>query len=118
MKELQKAAPILASLKMDETMDFYVNRLGFNAGWHDPNYGIVSRDRVTLHFWKTDDRIHPENTGCYLYVSGVDDWYEEMRAAGVVHPNGALADRPWGMREFAILDVHGNLLRIGQNLKT
>jgi hypothetical protein len=28
----------------------------------------------------------------------------------------ALADKPWGMREFAIIDPDGNLLRIGQTL--
>jgi hypothetical protein len=28
-----------------------------------------------------------------------------------------LEDKPWGMREFAIVDSDGNLLRIGQVLK-
>jgi hypothetical protein len=27
-----------------------------------------------------------------------------------------LEDKPWGMREFAIVDPNGNLLRIGQTL--
>jgi hypothetical protein len=26
----------------------------------------------------------------------------------------ALADKPWGLREFALVDPDGNLLRIGQ----
>jgi hypothetical protein len=25
-----------------------------------------------------------------------------------------LEDKPWGLREFAVLDLDGNLLRIGQ----
>jgi len=28
----------------------------------------------------------------------------------------AVADKPWGMREFAVVDPDGNLLRIGQAL--
>ena len=36
-------------------------------------------------------------------------------AAGIVHPNGALADKPWGTREFAILDPDGNLLTFSQS---
>ncbi len=42
---------------------------------------------------------------------------ETHQGAGVIHPNGKLEDKPWGMREFAIVDIHGNLLRIGQSLK-
>ncbi len=118
MKELKTASPVLASLNMDETIDFYKNKLGFRVTWHDANYGIVRRDHIAIHFWKTDDRIYPEHTSCYLYVEGVDELYEEMRVAGVVHPNGKLANHPWGMREFSILDVHGNLLRIGQYLES
>jgi hypothetical protein len=26
----------------------------------------------------------------------------------------ALEEKPWGMREFAVMDVDGNLLRIGE----
>jgi len=29
----------------------------------------------------------------------------------------ALEDKPWGMREFAIVDADGNLIRIGQALQ-
>jgi hypothetical protein len=28
-----------------------------------------------------------------------------------------LEDKPWGMREFAVVDPDGNLLRIGQTLE-
>jgi hypothetical protein len=30
----------------------------------------------------------------------------------------ALEDKPWGLREFAVIDPDGNLLRIGQLLET
>ncbi len=113
---LKHAAPVLASLNMANTIEFYQHKLGFSVGYHDANYGVVHRDQVVIHFWKCDDKIHPENTSCYLYVSEVDDLFEEMKAAGVVHPNGTLEDKPWGMREFAILDEDGNMIKFGQNL--
>jgi hypothetical protein len=28
----------------------------------------------------------------------------------------AIEDKPWGMREFAVVDEDGNLLRVGQEL--
>lgn len=116
MKHLLKAAPVLASLDIDKTVSFYVSKLGFKATYHDAGYGIVVRDDIAIHFWKCDDKIFPENTSCYVYVQEVDQLYEEMQQAGVIHPNGKLEDKPWGMREFAILDEDGNLIRFGQNL--
>ncbi len=117
MKRLLQAAPILASLNTVETVDFYETKMGFSHTYFDAGYCIVVRDDIQIHFWKCDDKIFPENTGCYLYVSDIDAWYEEFLQAGIIHPNGKLEYKPWGMREFAILDVHGNLLRIGEVLK-
>ena len=117
MPILQKAAPTLASLNLHESVEFYEKKLGFRRNYYDENYLIVSRDNIMIHFWKCDDKIHPENTSCYIYMNGVDELYEEYQRAGVIHPNGNLEDKPWGMREFAIVDIHGNLIRIGQSLK-
>lgn len=112
--KLRKAAPVLASLDIFETLDFYTQKLRFRQTYGDAGYGIVVRDEIAIHFWKCDDKIHPENTSCYVYVEDVDYLYEEYSAAGVIHPNGPLKDHPHGMREFAILDNFGNLIRFGQ----
>ena len=47
-------------------------------------------------------------------MTGIDALYEEMTAAGVVHPNGSLQEQPWGMREFAVLDGDGNLIKFSE----
>jgi uncharacterized glyoxalase superfamily protein PhnB len=83
-------------------------------GWKDKNYAVIGRDKVEIHFWKCNNKIHPENTSCYIQVEDVDELYEEMKIAGVVHPNGPLQNQPWGMREFAILDEDGNMIKFGQ----
>jgi hypothetical protein len=33
-----------------------------------------------------------------------------------IHPNGKLQNKPWGQREFALLDPDNNLLTFGQSL--
>ncbi|WPP48193.1 bleomycin resistance protein [Catalinimonas niigatensis] len=116
MKHLVKAAPVLASLDIDKSILFYISKLGFKATYHDAGYGIIVRDDIAIHFWKCNDKIFPENTSCYVNVQEVDQLYLEMQQAGVVHPNGKLEDKPWGMREFSILDEDGNLIRFGQPL--
>ena len=113
---MTNARPVLAALDIPRLVDFYEERLGFKASWKDEGYGIVHRDQITIHFWHAKEKIFPENTSCYVDVEGIDALYEEYQKAGVIHPNGQLANQPWGMREFAILDLDGNLIRFGQEM--
>ena len=114
---MTKARPVLAALDIPRLVEFYEAKLGFKATWKDEGYGIVHRDEITIHFWHCDNKIHPENTSCYVDVVDIDTLYEEYKAAGVIHPNGALENKPWGMREFVILDLDGNMIRFGQDLE-
>ncbi len=116
--QLQRAVPVLASLDIEATQRFYAEKLGFTAVARYPDYGIVERDDVQIHFWLTDDADIPRATGCRVDVDGVDELYEEMKASGVIHPNGPLTDQPWGLREFAVLDGDGNLIKFGQRTAT
>ena len=45
----------------------------------------------------------------------VDMLYSELQKTDVIHPNGQLGDKPWGTREFAVLDEDGNMIKFGQN---
>lgn len=43
--------------------------------------------------------------------------YATVVAAGTaIHPNGGLETKPWGMKEFAVLDPDHNLITYGQEL--
>jgi catechol 2,3-dioxygenase-like lactoylglutathione lyase family enzyme len=106
-----RCIPVLASLDIAESYDYYVNQLGFR-GDRIGDYLIVKRDEMEFHFWLAKDRIHPENTSCYIRGGQVPALYEEFKARGV----GKLSRfevRPWNMKEFHIHDPHGNLLRFG-----
>jgi len=117
MEHMQIAAPVLASLNIYKTVTFYQEKLGFDRiGYKDKDYAVICRDKIEIHFWKCNDKIHPENTSCYIRVKGVDSLYEEMKTAGVLHPNGPLTDQPWKIREFAILDEDGNMIKFGENI--
>ena len=54
-------------------------------------------------------------TGQTEYVDDVDALYAEFQEANVIHPNGPLEVKSWGMKEFVVLDLDGNALRIGQS---
>lgn len=114
--KMLNACPVLASLDILTSVEFYEKQLGFKRTFCDEGYAVIVRDQICIHFWKCEDRIFPENTSCYIDVGGVDYLYEEFEKLGVIHPNGHLEEKPWGMKEFAILDVFGNLLRFGERL--
>ncbi len=112
--EFRYAAPVLASLDLTQTLTFYEARLGFKREFVYDSYASVSRDGISLHFWLCDDPHIPRNTSCYIYVRHIEPLYAEYQATNVIHPNGALEKKPWGLYEFSALDGDGNLLRFGE----
>ena len=116
---LQRVAPILTSYNIDATEAFYTEKLGFQtvSKYVDHGYLILARDHISLHFTRAEGGS-PETTStqCYLYVKGVDALYAQAMSADAVHPNGKLENKPWGLREFALLDRDMNLLRIGEEI--
>jgi catechol 2,3-dioxygenase-like lactoylglutathione lyase family enzyme len=52
-------SPVLPSLDIAETLAFYRDELDFDVVVHQtPDYLILRRDGMELHFWCTDDRPH------------------------------------------------------------
>ncbi|WP_316802068.1 VOC family protein [Pedobacter nototheniae] len=113
---LKAATPILASLNADETIKFYIEKLGFTFHNNWDGYLILSKDEIGLHFWPTEDESIPKNTGCYIYVTHVDELYADYQKQGVIHPNGKVKDMPWEMRQFSILDNNGNIIHFGEDI--
>jgi uncharacterized glyoxalase superfamily protein PhnB len=111
-----RAAPVLAALEIEKTVLFYEQRLGFRRVLiADDTYAIVRRDGIDIHFWNCPDKYIAENTSCYFFAENIDLVFQEYQAKGVSIV-GALEIKPWGVREFAILDLNGNLLKIGEQV--
>ena len=122
MTERDKAIPQLPARSMARTLAFYA-RLGFDGEIADPNghYAIMDRGDLEIHLFAYPD-LKPEESsfGCYLRVQDVDAIYlafaeAKLPAQGIPRMT-LLEDKPWGMREFAVVDEDGSLLRIGQVL--
>lgn len=120
MNQYDLAIPMLPSRSIEKTAIFY-RAMGFEGGphGHDSNYGIFRRGSIELHFFTHRD-LKPEEAwaGCYIRVLDVKPMYEAVLAADLpskgIPRADKLEDKPWGLREFAVVDPDGNLLRIGQ----
>lgn len=106
---LKTAIPKLASLNIERSVKFF-EALGFERIAVLPTVAMVTRDDVDIHFWLTDNPDIPNATGCRVNVGGIDALYQEYLPFDIIHPNDPLGDKPWGLREFSILDLDGNIL--------
>lgn len=54
----------------------------------------------------------------YLKISNnIDKFFEQIKAKNIeIHPNGNLETKPWGMKEFSLLDPNGTLLSFGEKI--
>ena len=114
---LLSTTPVIPSHNVELSLEFYQRHLGFSDPftWGEPaNYGGVSREGFELHFYLTPDLHLSHNYTVRLEVDEVDLVYVACEAAGIVHPNGTLENKPWGHREFTVLDPSGVCLYIYQ----
>ncbi len=100
------------------TRDFYVNKLGFELFGSD-NYELylmVQKDSIQIHFFEFKELDPAENYGqVYIRTNDIDALYQSMLDNNVdIHPNGKLQVKPWGQKEFSLLDPDSNLLTFGQ----
>ena len=116
MPQFQYVCPVLPAQDIAQTVAFYVAKMGFTAVYDEADYGIVERDGVQIHFWLCPDRSVAEQSSCRITAVGIQPLYDEAQQQGIVHPNGALATKPWGLREFAVLDPNGNLIWLVEEL--
>ncbi len=100
------------------TKVYYIHQLGFKEVADYVDYLILSKDQIELHFFRFNDLDPKENYGqVYLRTNDIDELYQSLISNGVkIHPNGALATKPWQQREFSLLDPDHNLLTFGQAL--
>lgn len=113
-RQITSTVPVLASLDLDASIGFYVERLGFAEAARYEDYAIVRRDGCEIHFWACSDRRIAENTSCYVRVADVQALHEELSRNGLQMEPPVV--RPWGMKECHVIDLHGNLLKFGQDL--
>jgi uncharacterized glyoxalase superfamily protein PhnB len=109
----------------------YRERFGFDAPHETDDFAVLARGDAVLHLWGATDEDwrsrgdlaeRPICSGaesflagtasCRIEVADIDALFEELAAAGVLHPTvtGGVATTDFGTREFATLDLDGNLL--------
>jgi len=99
-----------------QSMAFY-RALGFEATLESDDLAYLSHGKTSFLLSRFYNPEHANNFVMHLLVENADDWHRNAEASGVVEKFSvrlsAPDDRPWGIRDFTLIDPTGVLWRIG-----
>ena len=117
---LTSVNPKLPMRNKAATRDYYINKLDFRElGSADyEEYLMVEKDNIEIHFFLFEELDPKENYGqVYIRTNDIDKLYQSILDRKItIHPSGSLQVKPWGQKEFSLLDPDHNLLTFGQSV--
>jgi catechol 2,3-dioxygenase-like lactoylglutathione lyase family enzyme len=96
--------------------DFYGAKLGFRVDFTDgnpPDFAGVSLGRAQIFL--SAGTPSPEGCSVYFVIGDADELHEVHRSNGVAIVDPP-ADRPYGLRDYAVQDLDGYRLRFGHHI--
>jgi len=112
---MRQALPELPCGDVAAAVAWYRDVLGFRINYQQQDLGVMDRDAITLLLIARTER-HTGIGSCEVFVSDADALYEELAAkgAGVLGPP---VSRPWGLRDFQVIDLDGNRITFAQTFE-
>jgi hypothetical protein len=128
---LRKPIPALPVRDVGAAAAHYQERFGFDVAHETEDFAVIGRDDAVLHLWgamdedwrsREDLTEQPICSGaesflagtasCRIEVSDVEGLFEELRGKDVLHEvsRSGVNTTEFGTREFATVDLDGNLL--------
>jgi uncharacterized glyoxalase superfamily protein PhnB len=119
MSQILQNHYVLAVHDLRANAEFFA-KLGFHVVNEPPGWIFVQRDNcmIMLGDCRTSlpvSELGDHNYFAYLLVDNAQEFYDEVRKNGIpIHH--AIADKPWGMREFGVKSPEGHRIMIGEVL--
>lgn len=102
---------------MDETIRFYEQKLGFKCvGRQGGEWASLEQDKVAIMLaerYSQNEKPKPTFTGSlYIETDQVDELWKKLKSeVKISYPIGTF---DYGMRKFAIFDLDGYMIQLGQ----
>jgi catechol 2,3-dioxygenase-like lactoylglutathione lyase family enzyme len=115
---LIQVIPKLPMRNAAKTKEYYCDQLKFDLAGDYGDYLLFKKENLELHFFHYAELNPHSNYGqVYILTENIDQHYQSYIDQKIeIHPNGHLETKPWGQREFSLLDPDNNLLTFGQSV--
>jgi catechol 2,3-dioxygenase-like lactoylglutathione lyase family enzyme len=126
MASLEYVSPFFIVAKLQDSVSFYINKLGFELRFigpaKDPYFAIVGRDKVSIMLKEIATEIRPAPNhrrhgwarwDAYISAADPDSLFGEYRSAGLSF-HQPIMDDVNGLRGFEIEDADGYMLFFGR----
>ena len=112
---------VLAVNDLAKSADHYLHALGFTRDFAVDGWEFLSLGDFRVMLGECPDEVPAEETNNHSYfahvvVDDVDALHADMRARGA-NIHHALADKPWGLREFGVKTPDGHRMMFAQELE-
>ena len=109
--KLGQPVPELPVADVESAQAYFRDRFGFTVEWLFPGgeIGAVSHGDCAIFFRRTDGPIHPGTF--WIFAEDVDAAYRDLKARGANIVDD-IEDKPWGLRQFTVKDMNGNVFYI------
>ena len=120
MPEVLASTFVLAVRDLATSKRFYVEKLSFAEDFSVDGWVFLSRGACKLRLGHCPDalpmsQVQDHSWFAYFHVRDASGLYRECLAHGVDIWH-ALGDKPWGMREFAVVTPDGHRIVFGERL--
>ena len=118
-KRFLKSAPHLPVKNLQSTLTYYRDKLGFTDEWIFGNKdGGLRRDELRLLFAEDNEFTNTINNKYHRlplmwFVKNIDEIYEEFKKREI-ELSDELRLHPYGLREFAFIDINGYYIRVAE----
>jgi uncharacterized glyoxalase superfamily protein PhnB len=113
-------SPIVAVADVRSAVDFYVNHLAFRALFiaEDGSYGVAGLQSQSVHFVPAVDEESLAATARHcsfrIRVEHLDAFWKQVELTHPPTRTRPPETKPWGIREFHILDKDGALVIVSE----
>jgi uncharacterized glyoxalase superfamily protein PhnB len=112
------AGPVLQVSNLSRSLSYYIDVLGFTEDFRFGEYAGVRNGEAVLHLCAHTLHSRPVGGGAaFVFCDEIDDYCNQIKGNGAivkVEPE----DRPYGIRDFTVLDLDGNHLNFGTEIRT
>ena len=95
---------------LSDGLDLFVTCLGFKVLHQDATLAVIECDGAKAHLIESAEFAAKDRPEIKIETDTIDELYREIssKTPEMLHPNSKTVEKkPWGAREFAVLDKTG-----------